>query len=170
MIAPDCRLAWPSLTGVATTSHGAADSSGFSHPAGQVPPAGKRSLAPLASTKVAATVLSSSITRVQVALVPAQSAPQPANDQSGPGVAVSSTAASRSKLAAQVAPQSMPAGVLVTVPSPAVWTASWARSASAVNRRRLGEPRTISVKAPAVALVVTKVAMSVGVAPGLSCR
>jgi hypothetical protein len=78
-----------------------------------------------AGAKVARTVVD--VARVsEQDPVPAQPAPdQPMNTQPAAGVAVSDTAVPAVKLAAQLDPQSMPAGVLVTVPVPARVTVSW---------------------------------------------
>src|SRR5258705_52832 len=51
--------------------------------------------------------------------VPLQSPPQPVKAEDAFGVAVRVTAVPLTKLAAHVAPQLMPAGLLVTVPEPA---------------------------------------------------
>jgi hypothetical protein len=61
------------------------------------------------------------------------------------GVALKSTVDPEAKPAEQVVPQSMPAGLLVTLPLPAVRTASWtvllvlAEEPPQLNRKR--EPR-----------------------------
>ena len=66
--------------------------------------------------------------------VPAQPAPdQPMKTQPAAGVAVSDTAVPVVKLTAQLDPQSIPAGVLVTVPVPAFVTASCTGPAAAGN-------------------------------------
>jgi hypothetical protein len=66
--------------------------------------------------------------------VPAQPAPdQPMKTQPAAGVAVSDTAVPVVKLAAQLDPQSIPAGALVTVPVPAFVTASCTGPAAAGN-------------------------------------
>jgi hypothetical protein len=59
--------------------------------------------------------------------VPAHAPDQPANVEHELGVAVSVTAVPASYVAWQVAPQSMPAGLLVTAPAPApaFETVSW---------------------------------------------
>ena len=63
--------------------------------------------------------------RLQVP-VPAQASDQPANVEPAFGAAVSVTMVPLVKLALHVAPQSIPAGLLVTVPAPvpALWTVS----------------------------------------------
>src|SRR5882762_4286523 len=53
---------------------------------------------------------------------PEQSPDQPANTEPAVGAAVSVTGVLDAKLAAQVAPQLMPTGALVTVPVPPPWT------------------------------------------------
>src|SRR5437773_3784240 len=69
--------------------------------------------------KVAVTVVAPESVTVQ-GLVPAQPPPlQPLKVEPAAGAAVSVTAVPLVKLAAQVAPQLMPAGLLVTVPAPA---------------------------------------------------
>src|SRR5207245_6731833 len=71
-----------------------------------------------AGVKVAATVVAAEIVTVQVP-APEQPAPlQPPKVEPAAGAAVSVTAVPFVKLAAQVAPQVMPAGLLVTVPVP----------------------------------------------------
>ena len=67
--------------------------------------------------KVAVTEWSALIVRVQVP-VPEQSPDHPAKVLPAAGVAVSVTAVPFAKLAEQFAPQSIPAGLLVTVPVP----------------------------------------------------
>src|SRR2546428_3053263 len=68
--------------------------------------------------KVAVTVVAAEIVTVQV-LVPEQPPPvQPPKIEPAAGVAVSVTAVPLVKLAAQVAPQVIPAGALGTVPLP----------------------------------------------------
>jgi hypothetical protein len=59
-------------------------------------------------------------------LVPVQAPDQPANVEVALGAAVSVTMVPLGKLALHVAPQSIPAGLLVIVPAPvpAVWTVS----------------------------------------------
>ena len=58
--------------------------------------------------------------------VPVQAPDQPANVELAFGVAVSVTMVPLVKLALHVAPQSIPAGLLITVPAPvpALWTVS----------------------------------------------
>jgi hypothetical protein len=75
--------------------------------------------------KVAVALLLASIIRLQ-APVPLQAPPQPWKLQPLIGVAVKVTAVPELKLALQVAPQSIPAGELVTLPPwlPATETAS----------------------------------------------
>ena len=69
--------------------------------------------------KVAVTVVAPEIVTVQLP-VPEQPPPvQPPKAEPAAGAAVSVTAAPLAKLAAQVAPQLIPAGLLVTVPVPA---------------------------------------------------
>jgi len=71
-----------------------------------------------AGVKVAVTVVAAEIVTVQVP-APVQPAPlQPPKVEPAAGAAVSVTAVPLVKLAEQVAPQSMPAGELVTVPLP----------------------------------------------------
>ena len=68
--------------------------------------------------KVAVTVVAAEMVTVQV-LVPEQPPPvQPLKVEPAAGAAVRVTAVPLVKLAAQVAPQVMPAGELVTVPLP----------------------------------------------------
>lgn len=59
-------------------------------------------------------------------LVPVQAPDQPANVEVAFGAAVSVTMVPLGKLALQVGPQLIPAGLLVTVPAPvpALWTVS----------------------------------------------
>src|SRR5438046_6678916 len=82
-------------------------------------PAGNRSPA-VASVKtienVAVTERLSFIVSVHVVAVPLHAPPQPLNRACVPGVAVSVTVAPTLKLAEQPDPQSMPKGLLVTVP------------------------------------------------------
>ena len=61
---------------------------------------------------------------VQVVLVPEQAPDQPPNTQLLPGAAVRTTVVPAGYAWLQVLPQSMPAGVLVTVPVPCVITDS----------------------------------------------
>ncbi|PYN71259.1 MAG: hypothetical protein DMD93_00660, partial [Candidatus Rokuibacteriota bacterium] len=69
--------------------------------------------------KVAVTAVSAVSVSVQGA-VPVQAPPlQPVKTDPADGVAASVTTVPLTKLAAQVAPQSTPVGVLVTVPAPA---------------------------------------------------
>src|SRR5881397_1452510 len=71
-----------------------------------------------AGVKVAVTVVAAEIVTVQVP-APVQPAPvQPVKVEPAAGAAVSVMAAPLVKLAAQIAPQVMPAGLLVTVPAP----------------------------------------------------
>lgn len=67
--------------------------------------------------KVAVTDLFAVIVTTQLP-VPEQAPLQPVNVELGSGVAVSVTVAPCPKLAEHVAPQSIPAGLLVTVPEP----------------------------------------------------
>src|SRR5574340_772359 len=70
-------------------------------------------------TKVAVTVVSAFMATLQTP-VPAHALPlQPANAELAPATAVNCTLLPELKFAVQVAPQLMPAGVLVTVPLPA---------------------------------------------------
>ena len=100
------------------------------HVAPQVMPAGELVTVPLpvpalvmvrakvGRLKVAVTLVAAEIVTVQVP-VPVQPPPlQPLKIEPAAGVAVSVTAVPLVKLAAQVAPQVMPAGALVTVPLP----------------------------------------------------
>src|SRR5689334_13723730 len=68
------------------------------------------------TVKVAVTLLAPFICTVQV--VPEQSPEKPENEESEPPVACSATLVPLAKLCVQTAPQRIPAGVLVTVPSP----------------------------------------------------
>src|SRR5580693_5302112 len=69
--------------------------------------------------KVAATCSLALSVTVQVVPTPLQPPPdQPANDELAPAVAVRVTEVAGAKLALQVAPQLMPAGVLTTLPVP----------------------------------------------------
>ena len=72
------------------------------------------------------TVWSADIVRVQVP-VPVQPPLQPVNAEPASGVAVNMTEVPLPKSAAQVAPQVIPAGALVTVPVPvpALETVRW---------------------------------------------
>src|SRR5213594_3855074 len=74
--------------------------------------------AKLCTAKVAVTVVASATVTTQES-VPVQAPLQPVKTDPAAGVAVSVTTVPLTKLAVQVAPQSMPAGVLVTVPAPA---------------------------------------------------
>ena len=69
--------------------------------------------------KLATTVVAAVMVRVQVPVPSHGPAPQPVKVEPVAGVAVSVIAVPLAKLAEQVAPQLMPAGVLVTVPVPA---------------------------------------------------
>src|SRR2546426_805216 len=81
-------------------------------------PALERVSAKVGRLKVAVTVVAAEIVTVQV-LVPEQPPPlQPLKVEPAAGAAVSVTAVPLVKLAAQVAPQVIPAGALVTVPLP----------------------------------------------------
>src|SRR5213080_4433646 len=81
-------------------------------------PAGVTVRVKVCGVKVAVTVVAPETVTVQ-APVPVQPAPlQPLKAEPAAGVAVSVTAVPLAKLAAQVAPQVMPAGALVTVPVP----------------------------------------------------
>ena len=71
-----------------------------------------------ARLKVAVTVLAPEMATVQVPDVLEQAPLQPANREPGEGVAVKVTLVPIAKVAAQVEPQSIPDGVLVTLPLP----------------------------------------------------
>src|SRR5712691_3862936 len=72
----------------------------------------------VSATKVAVTVVAAATVTVH-GRIPLQPPPlQPANTEPATGVAVRVTLVLRVKVAAQVAPQVIPVGVLVTVPSP----------------------------------------------------
>ena len=83
------------------------------------------------------TVWSADIVRVQVP-VPVQSPLQPVNTEPASGVAVNTTEVPSPKSAAQVAPQVIPAGALVTVPVPvpALVTVRWWVTAAPYRRWR----------------------------------
>src|SRR5258706_171415 len=68
-------------------------------------------------TKFAPTIFASSIVKLHGAF-PAQAPPHPVKTEPAAGVAVIATGGREAKLAAQWEPQSMPAGVDVTVPPP----------------------------------------------------
>ena len=86
-----------------------------------------------AGAKVALTVVAVVSVSAQ-APVPAHPPPdQPMKTQPAAGVAVSDTDVPEAKLAAQLDPQSMPPGVLVTVPVPARVTVSWTGPAATGN-------------------------------------
>ena len=85
-----------------------------------------------AAVKVAATVCVPFMTTTQ-GPVPLQAPPQPAKVEPPVGVAVSVTVLPLAKLAEQVPPQSIPAGVLVTVPVPVLFTESVAGDAAGSN-------------------------------------
>ena len=74
-------------------------------------------LLPLLTLKVAPTVVSASIVTLHVPL-PVQPPVHPPNDDPVAAAAVSVTAVPLLKLAEQVDPQLMPAGLLVMVPEP----------------------------------------------------
>src|SRR2546422_11152526 len=81
-------------------------------------PALERVSAKVGRLKVAVTVVAAEIVTVQV-LVPEQPPPlQPLKVEPAAGAAVSVTAVPLGKLAAQAAPQGVPAGPLGTVPLP----------------------------------------------------
>src|SRR5439155_19544212 len=81
-------------------------------------PAGVTVSVKVGSVKVAVTVVAAETVTVQV-LVPEHPPPlQPVKVEPAAGAAVRVTAVPLEKLAAQVAPQLMPAGLLVTVPVP----------------------------------------------------
>src|SRR4051794_16787758 len=86
------------------------------------------------SVKVAETVCAALIATWQVD-VPVQSPPQPENVEPVAGTAIRVTAAPWAKLAEHAAPQSIPAGLLVTLPapSPAFVTASCCVGATTWN-------------------------------------
>ena len=70
--------------------------------------------------KLAVTLRALSMLTVQL-LVPLQAPPQPANVLPDAGCVLNVTNVPATKLAEQVLPHSMPAGMLVTVPLPAPW-------------------------------------------------
>ena len=73
-----------------------------------------------AAVKLAATLRALSMLTVQLP-VPVQAPPQPANVLPDAGCVLNVTNVPATKLAEQVLPHSMPAGMLVTVPLPAPW-------------------------------------------------
>lgn len=75
----------------------------------------------LDSEKLAAAVRACDMDTTQVGREPAQEPLQPANVEPAAGVAVSVTEVPVVKLALQLVPQLIPAGVLVTVPPPVPW-------------------------------------------------
>src|SRR5439155_10551183 len=82
-------------------------------------PAGVTVKVKVCTVNVAVTVVAAESVTVQVPM-PEQPPPlQPVKMEPAAGAAVSVTAVPLAKLAAQVAPQVMPAGLLVTVPAPA---------------------------------------------------
>ena len=68
-------------------------------------------------------------------LAPLQAPPQPPNVQPGSGLATSVTALPSAKRALHTAPQSMPAGVLVTFPSPVFETVTGLGGGSSASNR-----------------------------------
>jgi hypothetical protein len=72
--------------------------------------------------KVAVQVFSEFIVTVMVALLPMQSPDQPANTAPWPGMAVKFTCVPCGNWAAQVPGQSMPSGLLLTLPEPDMTT------------------------------------------------
>ena len=77
-----------------------------------------------ATTPKMATTLRAAVMETVHVPVPVQSPSQPANAEPDAGVAVSVTEVPSVKVAEQVAPQLMPAGLLVTVPLPCFPTVS----------------------------------------------
>ena len=74
------------------------------------------------AAKLAVTLLAAFIVTVQVLAAPAQAPPQPVKALPLKVTAVNVTLVLSTKLAEQLAPQSIPAGVLVIVPSPDLTT------------------------------------------------
>jgi hypothetical protein len=123
---------------------------------------------------VAVTVLAASSLTVHVAAAPEQAPPQPTKNESLLGASVSVTVVFLRKSAAQVAPQPIPAGALVTVPFPDRVTVSRLRtarklavtdlSALIVSVQVAAVPEQAPLQ-PANALVSSGVAVSVTLAP-----
>ena len=87
---------------------------------------------------------SADIVTVQVP-VPVQSPLQPVNTEPASGVAVNATEVPSAKSAAQVAPQVIPAGALVTVPVPVpalVTVRWWDAPVVATRADRVGDRRS----------------------------
>ena len=84
--------------------------------------------------KVALTFRGPLTSRVHV-LAPLHAPPQPPNVQPGSGFATSVTALPSAKRAVHVVPQSMPAGVLVTLPSPVFETVTGLGGGSSASKR-----------------------------------
>jgi len=84
--------------------------------------------------------------------VPVHAPDQPANVEPALGAAVSVTAAPLAKLALHVAPQSIPAGLLVTVPVPvpALCTVSWKEGGGLAVKVAVTEalPVNVTLQAP----------------------
>lgn len=80
-------------------------------------PTSKSGGTPGGALKLAVTDFAASMVKAH-APVPVQAPPQPANSEPLAGVAVSATTVPLGKAAEQTAPQSIPAGLLVTFPAP----------------------------------------------------
>lgn len=91
-----------------------------------------------AEAKLAVTMRSRSSATAQVGAVPAQSPPQPPNDDPAAGTAFNVTAVPLAYISLQSALQSIPAGVEVTVPVPVNCTLSVNRTGGGGGGRTTG--------------------------------
>jgi hypothetical protein len=104
------------------------------------------------TVKTAVALRSSVIASVQVAAVPLQAPVQPVNVEPAAAAAVSVTVAPFVKPAPQVAPQAMPAGLLVTVPLPLPAFATASSALTVKTAVALRSPVIASVQVAAVPL------------------
>ncbi|MCG3201831.1 MAG: hypothetical protein NFCOHLIN_01703 [Gammaproteobacteria bacterium] len=105
-----------------------------------------------AEVKFATTARDSSTATVQMGVVPAQSPLQPPNEDPVVGTAFNVTAVPLAYAALQSAPQSIPAGVEVTVPVPDSCTLSVKRAGGGGGGRTTG--RRVTTAAP---LIITTI-------------